>query len=112
MNISFATTKLERQLTSEREMQKAYGHVIGALKLRISELWAVARLADVPHSPPPRRHQLTGDWAGHFAVSLTKNYRLIFKPDHDPVPTLPDGGFDLNAITAVMIVKIEDYHGT
>jgi proteic killer suppression protein len=44
-------------------------------------------------------------------VVLTGNWRLIFRPDHDPVPQRSDGGIDLAAVTAVIIVAIEDYHG-
>ena len=37
--------------------------------------------------------------------------RLIFMPFHDPIPTKADGGLDWTAVTAVVIVGVEDYHG-
>ena len=111
MEFSFSSNKFERQLSSEKEMNKAFGHVMPALKRRLSLLSSVACLADVPHTKPEGRHELFGDREGHFAVWLTKNYRLVFKPDHNPVPLQDDGGFNLRAITAVKFVAIEDYHG-
>jgi toxin HigB-1 len=69
-----------------------------------------ACLNDVPPAPPTRRHELTGEWAGHFAVDVTANWRLIFRPNHNPIPRVASGGFDLKAITAIEIVAIEDYH--
>jgi len=35
---------------------------------------------------------------------------LIFRPNHDPVPITADGGIDLRAVTAIVIVAVEDYH--
>lgn len=110
MKFSFSSNKFERQLSSEKEMNKAFGHVMPTLKRRLTLLSSVACLADVPHTKPEGRHELVGDRKGHFAVWVSKNYRLIFKPDHDPVPLRADGGFDLHAITAVKFVAIEDYH--
>lgn len=111
MNLAFSSKRLRKQLDDENEMKKAYGHVMPALKRRIDFLAAAACLADVPNTPPPRRHELAGkNRAGHFAVDLSGNWRLVFKPDHDPVPQRPDGGVDLVAVTAVVIVAIEDYH--
>jgi proteic killer suppression protein len=38
-------------------------------------------------------------------------YRLLFVPDHDPVPAKDDGGLDWTHVTAVRIIGIEDTHG-
>lgn len=111
MEFAFSSNKLEKQLSSEKEMNKAFGHVMPSLRRRLSLLRSVACLADVPHTKPEGRHELSGDRKGQFAVWLNKNYRLIFKPDHNPVPLRGDGGVDLQAITAVKFVAIEDYHG-
>ncbi len=53
---------------------------------------------------------LTGDREGHYAVTLSGNWRLVFRPDHDPLPLLPDGGVDLERVTAIKIVEVIDYH--
>ena len=60
---------------------------------------------------PGRCHELTGDRAGQLALDLDHLYRLIFMPFHDPIPTKADSGLDWTAVTAVVIVGVEDYHG-
>ena len=53
---------------------------------------------------------LSGDRKGLFAVDLEHPFRLEFKPNHDPVPLKEDGGVDLDEVTAVTIMAVEDYH--
>lgn len=60
---------------------------------------------------PGRCHQLQGNRAGQFAVSLWGAHRLVFLPDHDPVPRLPDGGIDRSRVTRIVIKEVVDYHG-
>ena len=67
-------------------------------------------LATVPISKPERCHPLKGDRRGEYAVDLIHTRRLIFCPDHDPIPRKEDGEIDLFRITAVKIVEVEDYH--
>lgn len=55
--------------------------------------------------------QLTGDRSGQFAVHVTGPLRLVFVPDHEPVPRLDDGGIDQGAVTCIRILEIVDYHG-
>lgn len=112
MKLAFASKKLRKQLADEKDMGKAFGHVMPALKRRLDLLAAAPSLEQVPVTRPPRRHELFQGLARHFAVDLTGNWRLVFRPDHDPVPVRSDGGVDLAAVTAVVIVAIEDYHGT
>jgi proteic killer suppression protein len=38
-------------------------------------------------------------------------YRLIFEPEHDPIPKRADGGLDWSAVTAIRILEIADTHG-
>ena len=45
------------------------------------------------------------------SMDLDQPYRLIFIPDHDPVPTLRDGGLDWSQVTAIKILGVEDTHG-
>ena len=71
---------------------------------------AAPTLADVSHRPPERRHQLDGKRKGQFAVDVQQPYRIVFKPEHNPVPKTEDGGIDLGQITAIEIQGIEDYH--
>ncbi len=75
------------------------------------ELRAADTLADISMLPPARRHGLSGDRAGQFAVDVQHPFRLIFEPAHDPVPRKEDGGIDLARVTAIRILEVTDYHG-
>ncbi len=111
MKIAFRTKKLEKTFNSERELGKAYGAVNGRIIMkRMTFLAAAPTLAQVPHEPPFRCHELSGNRAGEFAVDLQHPFRLVLIPDHDPVPRKADGGIDLSAVTAVTIISVEDYH--
>ena len=111
MNIAFKTKKLEKTFNSKREMDKAYGdRMARALAIRLAVLRSAQALSMVPSTPPERRHQLHRDWRGHYAVDLIHPYRLIFKPNHRPLPRLPDRGIDVAEITAIMIVDVINYH--
>lgn len=110
MKFSFASNKLERQLSDAKEMAKAFGQRAKALKLRLGVLKQARNLADVPKGPPERCHQLTGDREGHFAVSIKENWRLEFEPDHQPVPLKADGGINEQEVTAIKFLGVVDYH--
>jgi proteic killer suppression protein len=60
---------------------------------------------------PGQCHQLTGDRRGEFALSLVGSHRLVFVPDHDPVPTLNNSGIDRAEVTKILITEVVDYHG-
>jgi proteic killer suppression protein len=53
---------------------------------------------------------LKGDRLGQYAYDLRGATRLIFRPDHDPVPQLAGGGIDAGKVTAVVIIEVVDYH--
>lgn len=110
MDLSLVDTKLSRTLADEKAMKRAYGDRAKRLKLRLDFLAQADSLGEVPCVPPTRCHLLKGDWAGHFAVDIDGNWRLVFRPNHDPIPITVDGGMDLKAITAIVIVAIIDYH--
>ncbi len=46
-----------------------------------------------------------------FALYLWDPYRLVFVPDHDPIPRLEDGGVDRSLITRIVIMEVVEYHG-
>lgn len=111
MDVTFRSKKLQKTCSNHREALKAHGPNRGKRLLqRLLELRAADNLSQIPHTPPPRCHELTGNMKGTFSVDLDHPWRLLFVPNHDPVPKLPDGGWDLSAITAVEITKIEDTH--
>lgn len=110
MIIEFLSSKLQKSLSNEKVMLKAFGqNRTKKLKSRLLVLRSARNLQEIPQIPPDRCHQLRGNLKGHFAVDLDHPYRLIFKPNQ-PVPYLEDGGIDLKSITAVTIVSVEDYH--
>ena len=74
------------------------------------ELKSFDTLADISHLPPARCHELTGDRAGQLSVDLVHPHRLIFIPDHDPVPEKPDGGLDRAKVTKVLVLEVCDPH--
>ena len=78
--------------------------------MRMAVLRAIQNLALVPETPPDRRHKLSGDRDGQFAVDLVHPYRLVFEAGHDPVPRNDDGGIDTGQVTAIRILDVVDYH--
>ncbi|MEI8255160.1 MAG: type II toxin-antitoxin system RelE/ParE family toxin [Deltaproteobacteria bacterium] len=111
MDIFFKHTKLAKVFNDGARLHKEYGPKNAQLiKNRMAVLSAAACLADVPVSPPERRHLLTGDLPGCYAVDLQHPFRLVFAPVADPVPTRRDGGHDLQKITSIIILQVVDYH--
>ena len=112
MDIHFRTTKLAKLCNSQKAMIRKW-NVPNAKKLqqRLYELQACANLAEMRMFPAAHCHSLHGDRAAEFAVDLQSTWRLIFVPDHDPIPCKADGSTDLIRITAITITKVEDYHG-
>lgn len=93
-------------------MQKAYGQMAKKIVQRMKELKSAKNLAIMRTIPAAKCHELTQNRKGQLAVTVSGNYRLIFSPDHDPVPTKADGGMDWDSITIIEITEIEDYHNS
>ena len=92
MNITFKTSKLRKTFNSEKELKKAYGHENAKkIKNRMAVLSAAINLLEVPREKPERCHVLKGDRLGQFAVDLKHPKRIVFCPDHDPLPETKDG---------------------
>lgn len=111
MTISFRNSKLRKLANSDKEAVKKLGPQ-GAKKLRtrLDELDAVTKLEEMRSLPAARCHELKGDLMGSIAVDLHGGWRIVFEPDHDPVPTKADGGLDWQGIDAILITNITDYH--
>lgn len=111
VEIIFKTKKLKKTLSDIGLLERTYGRTCGRkLARRMAVLDAAPSLADVPITPPERRHQLGGDRNEQFAVDAEHPYRLIFEVAHDPIPRKADGGIDLTKVTAITILAVEDYH--
>lgn len=90
---------------------REYGPKLGkCLMRRLAVLEAADCLEEIPITPPFRRHELKQNRKGQLAIDLEHPYRLIFKPNHNPVPVKADGGLDLRKIRAITIIEVEDYH--
>ncbi len=104
MEIEYSTNKLQKILTDPRLIKKYYGNDYNKIVNRLSELAAADNLAEIPETPPPRRHKLNGNLDGCWGISISPNDRIIIKPI---------GNFDMNdlsSIKMVSIVDIQDYH--
>jgi len=58
-----------------------------------------------------KNDELTGNRKGQLSVDLDHPYRLILKPDHDPVPQRKEGGLDWQSVTQIKIIGVVDTHG-
>ena len=113
MDICFADSKLEKECNDERLLLRRHGDRRAVkLKTRLGVFREAKVLADLgpPYAGPHRCHELKGDRAGQLSVDLDHPYRLIFLPNHDPIPLREEGGLDWSRITAIKILGIEDTH--
>lgn len=116
MKIRYANKKIKKILENIENINKTFGNQC-AMKIitRLKELRAAKTLKDLwpPLSPPARCHELklgTRKGKFHISVDVKHPYRLIFAPDHNPIPILPDGGLDWECVTAITIIEIGNTH--
>jgi plasmid maintenance system killer protein len=111
VEITFRTRKIKKVFDSEKELKRKYGDPLARnIQVRIAVLKNAPVLSKVPTDPPERRHQLTGNRSGQYAVVLDKQNRLVFVPYHDPIPQRADGGINTDEVTAIEIIEVTDYH--
>ena len=91
-------------------MQKAFGIMAKKVNQRMKELSASANIEVLKTIPAAKCHELKGNKKGQFAVDISANFRLIFIPDHDPLPVKEDKSIDCIKITDIQIIGPEDYH--
>jgi proteic killer suppression protein len=110
MELSYKSKKLEKSLTTEKGLAKSYGQLAKTLKRRITQLKSADSLQDILEQPNLRLHQHQGQGKGTWSIDVKQNWRILFVINHDPVPTLEDGGVDLKAVTIIAIQSVEDPH--
>lgn len=111
MEITFISRKLQKVCNSEKEMRARFGKPLAErLQQRLAELTAADTLEDIRRLPSARCHELSQDRKGQLAVDVVHPKRLIFEPDHNPVPRKPDGGLDWPHVTSIRVIEIIDYH--
>jgi proteic killer suppression protein len=110
MDIVFASTKLEKEFNSGKELNKAHGQQRAkAIMKRMTQIAA----ADNPgqlRNAPGRCHVLKGDLAGIFSLDLDGPYRLLFEPVDNPPPVLEDGSINWSLVTSVRVLEVKDTH--
>lgn len=111
IDISWSDEKLAKSCSSEKLGRRRWGaDRWKLLKRRLESLEGAPTLQDL-EGVPGHCHRLKADRRDQFAMSLSGSYRLVFVPDHDPIPTLPDGGVDRARVTRILITDVVDYHG-
>jgi proteic killer suppression protein len=111
MEIRFANARLQKLCNSDKKLRGKYGpRMADLIQQRLMELRDSENLAILATLPGPRCHELKGNLAGHLAVDLVHPDRMVFQPDHDPLPAKDDGGLDWQQVTRIEIVGIGDYH--
>lgn len=110
MEVSFPSRRMQKRCSEEEVLQKYWGKNARKLKQRLMELRAATTLQDIGRTPPARCHELKGKRKGQLSVDLEHPYRLIFEPDHSPLPRRKDGGLDWESVTKVMVIEVVDTH--
>ena len=110
MEVVFATRGLEKRLGSDKARRGFLGDEIGCrVGVRLVDLLEAPSLEAMRHTPG-RCHELSEDRKGQLAVTLTRNFQLVFEPADEPIPMLEHGGLDWSAVTKLRIVEVTDYH--
>ena len=111
MQVTFRNKKLKKICSIQKEAIKTCGNNRDRkLMQRLMELSAADNLSQIPSSPPPRCHELTGNLKGKISVDLDHPWRLLFVPMNDPLPKKEGGGLDWGQVTAIEITEIADTH--
>jgi len=111
MDILFKTAKLRKTLSSESLLVREFGKENARVIMRrMVILDAADCLADIPVKKPMRRHALSGKRKGQFAIDAKHPFRILLEPADDPVPVRDDGSIDLERVTSIRILGVEDYH--
>jgi len=113
LDISFKNTKLEKEFNEGKVLERVHGFLRAKkIRIRLKELRAASTLYDFwpPYKGPSRCHELIGGKKYQLSVDLDHPYRLIFEPNHSPIPLKPDKGLDWKLVTAILIIGVEDTH--
>lgn len=110
MNITFNNKKLETYANNDSKGKKKLGmRQFQLYKQRLDQLLFALTLEDLRYVPG-KYHELKENRKGQWACSLDGNYRLIFEPHEDPIPTNDDGQYLWIEIKGIEIIEIADYH--
>ena len=109
MELTYKNEKLRNLCENpkyNKELIKKYGiEVAKRLPQRINELKSFNSLSDIPTNPPFRRHKLSGDRDGQFAINITNQYRLIFRQKDNNILVE-----DLRKIKEIEIMEVSKHY--
>lgn len=109
IDIDWADRKLGKSCLTDKAGRKKFGpERWKRLQRRLTSINGAPTLADLKGIAG--FHALHADLDGHYVLALDGPYRLVFRPA-DPTPRRPDGSVDVEAVTAVTITEVADYHG-
>lgn len=98
-------------MNDQKLLQKEYGH-LGAkiIRRRLDDLRAASTLEDM-RLLPGKYHELKENRKGQIAVHVEEPKRLIFIPDHEPVPLTSNGAINWKEVRSIKVLEIVNYHG-
>jgi toxin HigB-1 len=112
MKVTYKNEKTRKLCEDGTTARKQFGDLAARqLRKRIRALQEADTLWDIPHTPPPRLHLLSGYKEPTYGVVVHRGLRIVLEPADTPVPLLGDGGVDKGNVRSVQIVTVEDYHG-
>jgi proteic killer suppression protein len=110
IEVTWKSRKLEKTCASDSAGRRRWGaQNWRILQRRLATLDAAACLGDLENLPG-RFHELRADRPGQFSLDLWGPTRLVFAPDHDPLPRRQDGGVDRSRVDRVRILEVVNYH--
>jgi proteic killer suppression protein len=110
VDITFDNKKLEEYANNDNKGKKGLGlEQYKKYKQRLEQLATAINLEELRNTPG-KFHELTENRKGQWACTLNANYRLVFSPQEEPIPTTAQGSYDWSEIKAVVIIEIVDYH--
>lgn len=110
MEIEYKRKKLKKQLSNAAEIKKAFGINAKRISSRLDEIVSCPNLTVLMQIPAANCHSLSGERKGEWAVDVSRNFRLIFELNHNPLPKTEDGSINTSLITEIRILEIGDYH--
>ena len=111
MKVYYDSGKLKDVCENPKLAKRKLGARTSAkLTLRLNELVSASALSDIPHTPPARLHQLSGERSEHFGVVVERGVRVVFRINQYPIPRRKDGSIDRKEVHEIVITHVGDYH--
>lgn len=112
MEITFTSKKLNKLISSNRELCKEYTPKIAStIQLRMSQLAAAENLSQISQLPPTRLHKLTGNRKFQFAVDIKEKFRIVFYLVDENDEIIEDPDVPKNSVRKIRIIEVVNYHG-